>query len=201
MEINSLPDASIFEYLLVIRPHESLQERILHIRKDFHEQFLTDQPLLSTPQVGLVRFEQYEQLQEKWMRRVHLFSMGASPFKVELRDFCSTPTHTISFNIATKIPIQDFIRSIRTEAQQLLKRDEDHTPHFLLEPHIPVAQKLLPWQFEKGWMYMQHQNFNASFIAEHLLVLRRKKGSRSFFPLQQFKLMNLVSSRQGNLFM
>ncbi len=87
MEINSLPDASIFEYLLVFRPHESLQERILHIRKDFHEQFLTDQPLLSTPQIGLVRFEQYEQLQEKWMRRIHLFSMGASPFKVELRDF------------------------------------------------------------------------------------------------------------------
>ena len=64
-------------------------------------------------------------------------------------------------------------------------------PNFILEPYIPVARKLLPWQYEKGWAQYSHSNFNASFIANNIILLRRKAGEVKYFPVQTFNLMNL----------
>ena len=69
----------------------------------------------------------------------------------------------------------DIVKELRA-SQKLMKLDDDNKPHFLTEPHISIARKLQPWQYEKSWMEYEHKHFHGRFIADHALLLRRKAG-------------------------
>ena len=61
-------------------------------------------------------------------------------------------------NITSKILIQTLVKKIRTETQRLMKFDDDNKPHFIMEPHLTIGSKLLPWQYEKGWLEYCHRD-------------------------------------------
>ena len=69
-----------------------------------------------------------------------------------------------------------------------------------LKPHI--ARKLKPWQYEQGWLDFSNRQFTGRFIADSMLLLKRKAGEKSAFQVaRRFDFMNLpVVTRQGNLF-
>jgi 2'-5' RNA ligase len=98
------------------------------------------------------------------------------PFKIELKDFGSFPSHTIYINIVSKVPIMNTVKTLRQNAQKFMKLDKDNKPHFITEPHLTIARKLQPWQYEKGWLEYEHANFHGRFIADHALLLKRKAG-------------------------
>jgi len=64
-----------------------------------------------------------------------------------------------------------------------------------------VARKLLPWQYEKGWLEYSHRHFTGRFIADSMLLLKRRMGERAYQIVQRLEFMNLpVSTKQGELF-
>jgi hypothetical protein len=82
-----------------------------------------------------------------------------------------------------------------------MKLDNEHKPHFIDEPFIAVGRKLVPWQYEKGWLEFSHRQFTGSFIADNMLLLKRRLGDRSWMIAQRFEFMNLpVTTKQGELF-
>jgi 2'-5' RNA ligase len=102
--------------------------------------------------------------------------MGHHAFKVELRDFGSFPSHTIFINVPTKVPVKELVKEIK-KIQHLLKMDKEHKPHFIDDPFITIARKLLPWQYEKGWLEYSHRNFTGQvYCRQH--VIAEKKGGR-----------------------
>ncbi len=83
----------------------------------------------------------------------------------------------------------------------MLKMDKDHKPHFIDDPFITIARKLLPWQYEKGWLEYSHRNFTGRFIADSMLLLKRREGEKAYQIVQRFEFLNLpVSIKQGALF-
>lgn len=197
--LTTIPGYRINEYMLVLNPHEELRGRIMQVRKEFSEKYHAG--LIATrPHVTLARFTQLEMMEERIMSRLKLAAMGFYPFKVELRDFGSFPSHTITINVTTKVPIHELVREIR-EGQRLMKLDNDNKPHFIDDPYIVVARKLLPWQYEKGWLEYSHRHFTGRFIADSMLLLKRRMGERAYQIVQRLEFMNLpVSTKQGELF-
>ena len=127
--------------------------------------------------------------------------MGYHPVKIELKDFGSFPSHTIYINITTKMPIQNLVKEIRSQTQRLMKLDDDHKPHFILEPHLTIARRLQPWQYEQGWLRYSHKNFTGRFIADAMLLLKRPLGELKYQVVQRFEFQNLpVATKQGELF-
>jgi 2'-5' RNA ligase len=152
------------------------------------------------PNLGLVRFTQYAMMEERIKNRLKVVAMGYHPFKVELKDFGSYPSHTIFINVTTKVPVQNLVREIK-EGQRLMKLDNDHKPHFIDEPCIPIARRLLPWQYEQGWLAYSNRNFTGRFIADSMLLLKRRSGDKAWQIAERFEFMNLpVTTRQGELF-
>jgi len=91
---------------------------------------------------------------------------------------------------------------MRSETQKLMKLDDDHKPHFIMEPHLTIARKLLPWQYEKGWLEYSNKHFTGRFIADAMLLLKRPVGEKAYQIAQRFEFQNLpVTTKQGNLFM
>ncbi len=198
---NSIPGYRINEYLLVLNPHEELRHKVMEIKKAFSETYKSSAAAYNTPQLALAGFVQYEVAEERILNRLKVIGMGYQPFKVELKDYGSFPSHTIYINVVSKIPIQNLVKTIRTELQALMKLDNDNKPHFMLEPHLNIARKLQPWQYEKGWLEYSHRHFTGRFIADAMLLLKRPLNEKKYQVAGRFEFQNLpVTTKQGDLF-
>ena len=139
-------------------------------------------------------------MEERIVQRLNTIAMGYCPFKVELKDFGSFPSHTIYINVTSKLPIRGLVNEIK-DIQRLMKLDKDHKPHFIDDPYLTIARKLLPWQYEKGWLEYSNKSFTGKFIADAMLLLKRREGDRAWQIAGRFAFQNLpVSIRQGELF-
>lgn len=188
------------EYLLILNPHEELRNRVQQVKKEFSETYQAPSAIGGKPHVTLVRFTQLALMEERIVQRLQGIAMGYCPFKVELKDFGSFPSHTIFINVTSKMPIRNLVGEIK-EVQRLMKLDKDHKPHFIDEPHLPIARKLLPWQYEKGWLEYSNRSFTGRFIADSMLLLKRREGELAWQIRERFVFQNLpVTTRQGELF-
>ena len=164
------------EYLLVLQPHEALWNEIKIIKEKFANDYSCEQAKKGLPHITLIRFRQFQSTENyirHWLRNN---ARTISPFKIEMKDFGSFPSHTIYINIVSKVPIMNAVKALRQSAQKFMKLDKDNKPHFITEPHLTIARKLQPWQYEKGWLEYQQANFHGRFIADHALLLKRKEG-------------------------
>ncbi len=199
--LSSLPGYQNYEYLLVVSPHEDLQNRILNIKHEFATNYNLSSLKVSRPLIPLLKFFSWSMMEEKIVHRLKTISMGSVPFKVELKDYGSFPSHTLFINVSTKVPIQNLVKDLH-EIQHLLKAHPDHDTHFITEPHITIACKLKPWQYEKGWSEYSHLHFTARFIADGMLLLKRSAVDKPYQVVTRLEFMNLpVNTKQGNLFM
>jgi 2'-5' RNA ligase len=199
--VNTIPGYRVYEYLLVLSPHEELWNKILKIKEEFAEKYQSDHARWGKPHLTLVNFVQYNMMEERIISRLKTIAMGYPPFKIELKDFGSFPSHTIYINVMSKVPVQNLIKEIRSEGQRLMKLNDDNKPHFIMEPHLTIARKLQPWQYEKGWLEYSNKHFTGRFIADSMLLLKRPVGEMKYQIAERFQFQNLpVTTKQGELF-
>jgi 2'-5' RNA ligase len=190
----SIPGYRINEYLLVLNPPEDLWQKIMKIKEGFAEKYKNH--------ITLINWVSLELMEERMMQRLQTTSMGFTPFKVELKDYGSFPTHTIFINVVSKVPIQSLVREMK-QAQKLMTLNKDNKPHFIETPHLSICRKLKPWQYEEGWLEFSNRQFTGKFIADSMLLLKRPAGEKVKFQIaKRFEFQNLpVTTKQGNLFM
>ena len=197
----TLPGYRIYEYRLILNPHEELRRKISELRRDFNKEYKVSSPASGTPNLALATFSNYEMMQERIINRLKVIALQYPPFKTELRNFGSFPSHTIYINVVSKIPIQGLVKIIRTQTQRLMKLNDDHKPYFILEPHVTIGSKLKIWQYEKGWLEYSAKHFTGRFIASEMLLLKRESKGFPWQILERFEFQNMpVSTKQGELF-
>jgi 2'-5' RNA ligase len=200
-DINSIPGYRVYEYLLVLSPHEELWDRIVKVKNEFADTYKAEQARWGKPHITLVNFVQYAMMEERIINRLRTVAMGFPPFKTELKDFGSFPSHTIYINVTSKLPIQNLVKAIRTDGQRLMKLNDDNKPHFIMEPHLTVCRQLKPWQYEKGWLEYSNKHFTGRFIADSMTLLRRPVEEKKYQLIEKFEFQNLpVVTKQGELF-
>jgi len=188
------------EYRLVIEPPEALREELLRVKKYFAATYDCAAAALGKPQITLLRFQQYEMIEKRIIHRLQLLVAAQDAFLVALDGFSSFPTHTICFQLTTQEAAKALVKSIRP-IQHLLKIDKERKPHFITEPYITLASSLLPWQYEKGWLEMSHTHFSGKFMAEQLVLLRKRGGEKRYETVQRFVMKNeKMVTVQGALF-
>jgi 2'-5' RNA ligase len=199
--VNTIPGYRVYEYLLVLSPHRELWDKIVKVKEEFATEYKSDHARWVKPHITLVNFVQYGMMEDRILNRLRTVAMGYPAFKVELKDFGSFPSHTIYINVVSKLPVQGLVKGIRQETQRLMKLNEDHKPHFMLEPHLTIARKLQPWQYEKGWLEYSNKHFTGRFIADNMTLLRRAEGEMKYHLVEKFEFQNMpVTTKQGELF-
>jgi 2'-5' RNA ligase len=196
-----IPGYQVNEYLLILKPHEELWNRILRVKDDFARTYKAPGARLLRPHLALVSFSNWSMMEEKILHRLQTVAMGTTPFKVELKDYGCFPTHTIYLNVTSRLPIQRLVGELK-ESQRLMRLNAEHKPRFVDEPHIAIARKLKPWQYEGGWNEYAHRQFTGRFIADSMLLLKRPAGTRGAWQIaKRFEFQNLpVTTKQGSLF-
>ena len=195
-----IPAYETFEYRIMLQPHEDLCDKINAVKKIFAETFDLPVYRYAMPNITLVRFTQYEIMEEKIIHRLQNIATANKPFTIELKDFGSLPTHSIFINVATKTNIVALVKEIKS-IQKLMKPDDEHKPHFITEPFILIAAKLLPWQYEKAWIEYSNTAFTAMFMANEIVLAKRKTGEKKYQPIKSFQFLNQqLSVKQTALF-
>ena len=200
-DFSLLPGYKVNEYKIVLVPHDDLIKHIQEVRKVFNDKLSIESPNTSIPQVLLASFKQIEAAESRILNRLKLVAMANPAFKVELKDFGSFPSHTIFINVTSKVPVGNLIKKIKTDGQRLMKLDADNKPYFPTDSHITIGLKLKPWQYEKAWLEYEKKHFTGRFIADHMLLLRRREGEFKYKIAESFRFENMpVDIKQGELF-
>jgi 2'-5' RNA ligase len=197
-----MPGYRINEYLLVLNPPEELWQKIMKIKNEFADKYKNEIARHTKPHITLINWVSLELMEERMMQRLQTIAMGITPFKVELKDYASFPTHTIYINVISKVPIQSLVREMK-QAQRLMTLNRENKPHFIETPHLSICRKLKPWQYEEGWLEFSNRQFSGRFIADNMLLLKRPAGQKGKFQIaKRFEFQNLpVTTKQGSLFM
>ena len=193
-----MPGYRMAEYQVILNPHEDLRNRIMNIKKEFSEKY--NLPLYSgKPHITLLKFKVWELMEEKLVNHLKIIAMGLPPVKIHLKDYNHFPTHTIYINVESKLVLENLSGQLK-QARRLM-RSLDNEPHFIKDPFIPIAQKIPAEIYQKASIEYKHRHFTASFIADRMLLLKRREGDYGFQILQSLQFMNLpVSIKQGDLF-
>ena len=196
-----MPGYRINEYLLVLNQPEELWQKIMKIKEGFADKYKNEIAKFTKPHIPLINWVNLELMEDRMMQRLQTISMGVTPFKVELKDYGSFPSHTIFINVVSKVPVQLLMKEIK-QAQKLMTLNRENKPHFIETPYISICRKLKPWQYEEGWLEYSHRQFTGRFIAESMLLLKKPAGQKIKFQIaKRFEFQNLpVTTKQGNLF-
>lgn len=192
---------SINEYLLIAQPHEDLYNKIMQVKQAFAEKYDCPLALYTKPHIILVNFVQWHMQEREVLERLQTLIAGFTPFQIKLDGFGSFPTHTIYLNVQTKNEVVQLVKGLKY-VQSLLTLSKDSKPHFITEPHLNIARKLQPWQYEKGWLEYSHTSFTASFLVKEVLLLRKEIDTKKYYHIATFPLLNKSSTapKQVSLF-
>lgn len=191
---------TINEYLLIVQPHEDLYNKIMLIKQSFAEKYDCPLAAYTKPHITIINFVQWEMQELKLINRLKNVVATNNPFLVTINGFGSFPTHTIYANIQTKNNLVGLVKSMKP-VQSILTLDSKNKPHFITEPHLTIARKLLPWQYEKAWLEYSNTPFTASFMVNELVLLKRQVDTKKYTVATSFPLLNqLKESTQATLF-
>lgn len=179
------------EYLLLIQPRKDLSDAVSDIKKYFFNKYKADEAIRGKPHITLVNFVQYTAFEKRICQKLRTLSLSRSPFQIDLLDYGSFPSHTIYINILSRPAIQSLVRSVRAEAQSLMKPDNDNRPHFIMESYLTIARKLKPWQYEQGWLEFSNKNFTGKFIANDMVLLRRDPDGGRYGLVERFEFQDI----------
>lgn len=187
------------EYLLILSPERNLLELIMQEKKLFYEKYKAVTALSSKPHVTLVNFLQWQPMEEKIIHRLNNIAAAQHPFMLAIDGFGSFPSHTIFFTVTTPTAIQELVKQIRP-IQHLLKSKDDK-PHLIMEPHLTLARRLAPWQYEQGWLEYGQKHFTGKCLMKNMLLLKKEDGEKYYKSVKEFAFTGeLKKVTQGNLF-
>src|SRR5690606_10378262 len=152
------------------------------------------------PVLRLARFFSYQMTAAKLLNPFKIAAMARRSFKVMLKNYGSYPNHTL-FNKAeeSKVTVQVLMKDINS-AKRLIK-GPGQPPHFNSDFNIPLAIKLTPLQYDKMLEDYRNRQFTGHFIADSMLLLKRREGEKNYQIAARFEFQNLpVSVKQGELF-
>lgn len=197
----TMPGYRINEYQLVLRLPPTLWHKVQKVKDEFADSFQVAHARWGKPHITLARFVQYEMMETRIVNRINCITMAQYPFNLQLQDYGCFPTHTLYIRMATKHPVLQLVKQLRSDLQRLVKHNEQHNPYFSSEPIITVAANLQPLQFNLAWEVYSRKHFTAQFLADSLLLLKRPVSEQPFQIVQRFAFQNLpVATKQLALF-
>ena len=76
----AIPGYRVYEYLLVLSPHEELKNKIMDVKKDFYEKYQAETARWGKPHLTLVNYVQYGMMEERIINHLKTNCHGFSSY-------------------------------------------------------------------------------------------------------------------------
>lgn len=187
------------QYLLALPLSESLRSAIEEMREKFSVDYRCPQATAGAPLIPLILFSRSETVEPELVNQFETLAGTLAPRVLSVNDFASLPTHTIYLNVYSGKGSRRLSEAFKP-MQSVLKQGPDQKPFFIPDLRIPLARKLLPWQYEQGWLRYRHTHFRSSFMADRVQLFKKTEGE-SFRQVRTFSFqVSRPPENQGSLF-
>jgi 2'-5' RNA ligase len=199
---NTIPGQTISEYFLIISLPIHLRDEILRVREEFHERFTTNYRIKGIPSLALAHFLQYENWEEKIVKRLHQLASPHAPLYIHLNNFGNFPEQAIHIDIDEQSELHELINDINVKAKELLRINRETKPMIISAPHIGIIRKLTPELYAQAWPSYKDQVYQRFFFAEEMILLKRIYGTKRWETCSRLPFNNkpVASLQQGRLF-
>ncbi|MGN8224599.1 2'-5' RNA ligase family protein [Gracilimonas sp. BCB1] len=161
-------------YFIALIPPSPLQDEIQELKLEVKEKFESSHSLNAPPHITLLSpFRLEDQNEVKLSSLIEDFTKSATPFEVQLRDFSTFPPRVIFIDVE-KTPalmnMQEQLEELARSNPDLFNYNYDKRPY---HPHLTLAFKdLTKKNFYKAWKEFENRDFDGSFTADTLHLLR-----------------------------
>jgi 2'-5' RNA ligase len=163
----------IYEYLLIISPDSAVSAALFRIKHLYQSAYGCEYAASLVPHLTLVNFVQLERNERIIVKHFERFSKNIYPFDIQLNGFGGFPQRTIYAAVSNRQPIVKIVKDVQIKFSKLLQPIEHSKPHFIKNPHITIARRMLEPQYNQAWEEWKNREFNAAFRATEITLLKR----------------------------
>jgi DNA polymerase IV len=183
------------EYLLVINPPIAIRNEVKRIKEEFSKDYDYPRAEKTQPHITLASFRLDESFEENIVKALDELCQFQEPIEVRLKNFNSFPSHTIFIDVINYSAIIDLVKSIKIK----LNLPRGTKKHFSFRPHLTVARGLSEEKFKKAITEFQFSDFNASFIASNMTLMKRKDEYDRCLVIKEFEWYKLYNNKKCEL--
>lgn len=176
----------LYEYLLVLNPDEKESRKVSAEKQYYFSKYKASTAIYGKPHITLANFLYIEKFEKMVIQDLRKVATTTCPINVEMKDYGNFSPHTIFINVITEAPIQNLVKRIRIKTNKVLTLDPENKPRFIMKPHVTIARKLLPWQYEQSSIEYSERSYSGMFVADKMLLLKRQIGEQKYQLIGEF---------------
>jgi 2'-5' RNA ligase len=139
----------LYEYLLLLSPYGFVREKIIKEKKYFSKDYGNNDAKGSLPHITLAKFILSSFSQEEIIAVLENVAKNSNPIKVILENYNWFPRRTIFIDVKYKADIKQLVRKITKAVKRHIKADNEHSPVFILNPHLTLCKGMDETQYCK----------------------------------------------------
>ena len=195
----------MFEYLLVFSCDKLTEALVHNVKRYFEENYGCRNAVNLIPHLNLFYCNIHESKADRLVQGFQKVARHVQPFKVSFTSFEQYEQGTFYIDLESKSSgnVLEIVRKLRSEVAAHVRQLAPAEYKFCDDPHLTVARNMSSWQTQRAASDWLHKDFDASFEAQELLLLRRSliDGSR-YETVSRFPLLGLPEGQfvQASLF-
>lgn len=160
-------------YLIALVPHEDLRYEVRKLKLEMKERFNASHALKSPAHITLqMPFRRDEDFEETLINELEHFTSAQHAFDITLNGFDAFPPRVLFLKIENHQPIADLHSNLQGMLKETLGFSEKELMN-RFHPHLTTATRdLSKRMFHKAWPEFKLRNFEASFTADRLHLLK-----------------------------
>ena len=177
----------LHQYILAINPSYETKKIVLAEKQEFAQTF--QQPFLANqvPFIAIAEYVATEQMEETIARWVQRICAMQQSFSIMLNNFSGIPPHTIYLRVQYPQLFAQLANQLRVVDAYV--REYGFPPiTFQQNPHVAIATHLPGQLYLKAMLQYSQKDFNTSFQATELVLLKRKTELDNWEKINMFRL-------------
>jgi 2'-5' RNA ligase len=177
-----------YEYLLVVHPAAEVFEKLQEEKELFSSAYKVSIAKKTLPHITVANFLAGEAMEETLIKWMHKIVGGHQSFHVMLNNFSGFPSSkTVYARVQDHAPFRQLAASLSV-IDQYVKSNGFPAARIIRHPHLSIARSLQPNVYEKAIFDYSRKIFNASFIVDELILLKRQNQYDKCKQISVFKL-------------
>ena len=180
-----------YEYLLVVHPDAEIFNQLKEEKEKFSADYNVNIAKKTLPHITVANFLAKETMEETLIKWMYKIISNQQSFNVMINNFSGFPSSkTVYARIQNHEPFKQLAKIINSYI------NDNGFPNAKLinHPHMTIARSLQQDVYEKAIMDYSRKTFNANFVVDELVLLKR---SNQFDKCKQVSVFKLAAQSEA----
>jgi len=177
-----------YEYVLVVRPAGEVCTQVVEEMQQFYYTYKHKAALHAEPHIIIAKFFAKQPMEETIIRYMHRITSAQKSFMVMLNNYSSNPGNNIFIRVQQHEPFKQITDAL-APVDQYIQLHGYPAAIRIARPRLDVAKKLQERIYEQAIYDYSQRTFNASFMVNELVLLKRRSHFDAFKHVNVFKLV------------